>query len=88
MLTNNPAVSIRAPLTQNVHHHQKPIFNQFHNNTKYQILEKMKSQVFVLGPGYVGREIIDLLLSEGQYEITTLVRREAAVEEFEKDGAG
>ncbi|KFG82216.1 NAD dependent epimerase/dehydratase family protein [Metarhizium anisopliae] len=46
----------------------------------------MKSQVFVLGPGYVGREIIDLLLSEGQYEITTLVRREAAVEEFEKDG--
>ncbi|KID96023.1 NAD dependent epimerase/dehydratase family protein, partial [Metarhizium majus ARSEF 297] len=46
----------------------------------------MKSQVFVLGPGYVGREIIDLLLSQGQYEITTLVRREAAVEEFEKDG--
>ncbi|KJK81403.1 hypothetical protein H634G_02661 [Metarhizium anisopliae BRIP 53293] len=46
----------------------------------------MKSQVFVLGPGYVGREIIDLLLSEGQYEITTLVRRQAAVEEFEKDG--
>lgn len=79
---------MRGATDANVHYHQEPNFNQFHNNTKYQILEKMKSQVFVLGPGYVGREIVDLLLSEGQYEITTLVRREAAVEEFEKDGAG
>lgn len=46
----------------------------------------MKSQVFIVGPGYVGREIIDLLLAEGQYEITTLVRREAAAKEFEQDG--
>lgn len=46
----------------------------------------MKSNVFVVGPGYVGREIIDLLLAEGQYEITTLVRREAAATELEKNG--
>jgi saccharopine dehydrogenase-like NADP-dependent oxidoreductase len=46
----------------------------------------MKSQVFVVGPGYVGREIIDLLLAEGKYEITTLVRRQDAAKEFEKDG--
>ncbi|EFY85434.1 NAD dependent epimerase/dehydratase family protein [Metarhizium acridum CQMa 102] len=83
MLTNDSSVYI-APLTQNVHENLH--FNQLRSKLKYQVLEKMKSQVFVVGPGYVGREIIDLLLSEGQYEITTLVRREAALEEFEKDG--
>lgn len=43
-------------------------------------------KVFVLGPGYVGREIIDLLKAEGGYEITTLVRREAAAKEFGNEG--
>ncbi|KAK2609184.1 hypothetical protein QQS21_002266 [Conoideocrella luteorostrata] len=46
----------------------------------------MVSKVFVVGPGYVGREIIDLLRADGNYEITTLVRREAAAKEFEQDG--
>ncbi|TQS32198.1 hypothetical protein Golomagni_07491, partial [Golovinomyces magnicellulatus] len=46
----------------------------------------MTSQVFVVGPGYVGREIIDLLRAEGKYNIVTLVRREAAAKEFEADG--
>lgn len=46
----------------------------------------MKIQVFVVGPGYVGREIIDLLLTEGRYEITALVRREAAAKDLENDG--
>lgn len=46
----------------------------------------MTSKVFVVGPGYVGREIIDLLRAEGSYEIVTLVRREAAAKEFEADG--
>ncbi|KHN94782.1 NAD dependent epimerase/dehydratase family protein [Metarhizium album ARSEF 1941] len=45
-----------------------------------------KSQVFVVGPGYTGREIIDLLLLEDRYEVTTLVRRESAIAEFQKDG--
>lgn len=49
-------------------------------------LSTMVSKVFVVGPGYVGREIIDLLLAEGKYEVTTLVRREAAAKEFEQDG--
>lgn len=44
------------------------------------------SKVFVVGPGYVGREIIDLLRAEGKYDITTLVRREAAAKEFQQDG--
>ncbi|KAK0755719.1 hypothetical protein N5P37_011728 [Trichoderma harzianum] len=47
----------------------------------------MKSQVFVLGPGYVGRAIIDLLHSEGKYEITTLVRTEKALKDLSDDGA-
>jgi nucleoside-diphosphate-sugar epimerase len=40
-------------------------------------------QVFLIGPGYIGGEILDLLLPEG-YEITVLARRQAAIEEFEK----
>lgn len=46
----------------------------------------MPKKVFVVGPGYVGREIIDLLLADGGYEVTTLVRREEAAKELEKDG--
>ncbi|KAF2761471.1 NAD(P)-binding protein [Pseudovirgaria hyperparasitica] len=41
-------------------------------------------KAFVLGPGYVGREIIDLLKSEGKYAITTMVRRDAAAKEFSR----
>lgn len=46
----------------------------------------MSSKVFFVGPGYVGREIIDLLLAEGKYEITALVRRKEAAKELEQDG--
>ncbi|KAL4888484.1 hypothetical protein BDV59DRAFT_206066 [Aspergillus ambiguus] len=34
--------------------------------------------VFLLGPGLIGGEVLDLLLKNKEYEITTLVRREAA----------
>ncbi|KAI9662941.1 MAG: hypothetical protein M1821_007988 [Bathelium mastoideum] len=42
-------------------------------------------KAFVLGPGFVGREVIDLLRHEG-YSVTTIVRRDSAKEEFAKDG--
>lgn len=42
-------------------------------------------KVFVLGPGYVGREVIDGLLKE-DFQITTLVRRKEAGEELEAVG--
>ncbi|PNS14597.1 UDP-glucuronic acid decarboxylase 1 [Sphaceloma murrayae] len=46
----------------------------------------MSSQnVFLLGPGYIGREVIDRLLENG-FKVTTLVRRKDAVPELEKDG--
>lgn len=45
----------------------------------------MATKAFVLGPGFVGREIIDRLLDEG-HEVTTLVRRDSAKSEFEKAG--
>lgn len=42
-------------------------------------------KVFLIGPGYIGREVIDRLL-ESSYHVTALVRREAAGKELEKDG--
>jgi nucleoside-diphosphate-sugar epimerase len=41
--------------------------------------------VFLIGPGYIGREVIDCLL-ESDYHVTALVRRESAGKDFEKDG--
>jgi nucleoside-diphosphate-sugar epimerase len=43
-------------------------------------------RVFLLGPGYIGSEILGLIVQEGTYEITTMVRRTAAASEFEKQG--
>jgi nucleoside-diphosphate-sugar epimerase len=45
----------------------------------------MPSSVFLLGPGFIGGEIIDLLLTT-DYNVTTLVRRESAVADFAKLG--
>lgn len=42
-------------------------------------------KVFVLGPGFVGREVIDRLLKE-DLRVTTLVRRKEAGEELEAAG--
>jgi nucleoside-diphosphate-sugar epimerase len=44
-----------------------------------------RKNVFLLGPGYIGREVIDCLL-ESSYHVTALVRRETAGKELEKDG--
>jgi nucleoside-diphosphate-sugar epimerase len=41
--------------------------------------------VFLIGPGYIGREVIDRLL-ENEYKVTTLVRRKDAVQELENAG--
>jgi nucleoside-diphosphate-sugar epimerase len=43
-------------------------------------------KLFLLGPGFIGGKIIGLLLQEGGYAITTMVRREAAAPELEKLG--
>ena len=45
----------------------------------------MPGSVFLIGPGFIGGEIIDLLLITN-YNVTTLVRRESAVAEFAKLG--
>jgi nucleoside-diphosphate-sugar epimerase len=42
-------------------------------------------QVFLIGPGYIGREVVDRLLENG-YAVTTLVRRQEAAQELEKVG--
>lgn len=42
--------------------------------------------VFLVGPGYIGAEILSLLAQKGSYEITTMVRRPAAAAEFENLG--
>ncbi|EKV21621.1 Phosphatidylethanolamine-binding protein PEBP [Penicillium digitatum] len=41
----------------------------------------MSASVFLLGPGFIGGEIIDLLLIS-KYKVTTLVRRESAVADY------
>ncbi|KAJ5781318.1 Phosphatidylethanolamine-binding protein PEBP [Penicillium paradoxum] len=41
----------------------------------------MPGSVFLLGPGFIGGEIIDLLLTS-DYTVTTLVRRESAVPDY------
>ncbi|CAG8191749.1 unnamed protein product [Penicillium olsonii] len=45
----------------------------------------MSRSVFLLGPGFIGGEIIDLLLTS-KYNVTTLVRQESAVAEFAQIG--
>lgn len=42
--------------------------------------------VFLIGPGFIGREVLDLLLAEG-YTVTTLTRRENYATELQQSGA-
>ena len=42
--------------------------------------------VFLIGPGFIGREVLDLLLGEG-YNVTTLTRRESYATELQQAGA-
>ncbi|KIW24957.1 uncharacterized protein PV07_10633 [Cladophialophora immunda] len=42
--------------------------------------------VFLIGPGFIGREVVDLLLQEN-YTVTTLTRREAYATELQQSGA-
>ena len=41
--------------------------------------------VFLIGPGFIGGEILEILLKEG-YEVTTLIRRESAAAGFHERG--
>ena len=41
--------------------------------------------VFLIGPGFIGQSVLDLLLDEG-YHVTTLSRRKEQAEAFEKRG--
>lgn len=45
----------------------------------------MPGSVFLIGPGFIGGEVVDLLLTTN-YNVTTLVRRESAVADFAKIG--
>lgn len=45
----------------------------------------MPASVFLIGPGFIGGEILDHLLNE-DYTVTTLVRRPSAAEEFTRRG--
>ncbi|KAF8854890.1 NAD(P)-binding protein [Acephala macrosclerotiorum] len=44
-----------------------------------------KGEVFLIGPGFIGEEIIGELLRDG-YPVTAMVRREAAASELQKRG--
>lgn len=44
-----------------------------------------RKKVFFIGPGYIGLDVIDLLLEE-KFSVTALVRREEAAKELEKSG--
>ncbi|KAF7945007.1 uncharacterized protein EAE97_005640 [Botrytis byssoidea] len=46
----------------------------------------IQKQVFLIGPRFIGGEILDLLVEGSRYEITVLVRRQAAAEKLEKLG--
>ncbi|KAF2120996.1 hypothetical protein BDV96DRAFT_566098 [Lophiotrema nucula] len=45
-----------------------------------------RPQLFLIGPGFIGGEILDLLLIEEKYDITTMVRRKEAAAAFERLG--
>lgn len=45
----------------------------------------MSPSVFLIGPGFIGGEVLDHLLDE-KYNVTTLVRRQSAVADFKKLG--
>lgn len=44
------------------------------------------TSIFLIGPGLIGGEVLDLLLQEKTYQITTLVRRESARQAFHDIG--
>lgn len=46
----------------------------------------LRRQVFLIGPGFIGGEILDLLLQE-RYEVTVLARRQEAAQGLESLGA-
>ncbi|RMZ80255.1 hypothetical protein DV738_g2923, partial [Chaetothyriales sp. CBS 135597] len=46
-----------------------------------------KAKVFVIGPGFIGHNIVDILVEEGNYDVTALTRREAHAEAIRKSGA-
>ena len=45
-----------------------------------------EKDVFLIGPGFIGAEILDLLIADG-YNVTTLTRREAYAKELQAVGA-
>ncbi len=44
-------------------------------------------KVFLIGPGFIGGEVLDILVAEGDYDVTTMVRRQEAVALIEQAGA-
>lgn len=42
--------------------------------------------VFIIGPGFIGWNVLDLLIAEG-YQVTGMVRREQHAEGIRKSGA-
>jgi nucleoside-diphosphate-sugar epimerase len=49
-------------------------------------MSKPGKSVFLIGPGYIGLEVLDRLLENG-YDVTALVRREEAAQDLKKRGA-
>ena len=45
-----------------------------------------RGKVFLIGPGFIGGEVLDILLSE-HYDVTTMVRRDAAAKTLQATGA-
>ncbi|KAK5400783.1 hypothetical protein LTR06_011243 [Exophiala xenobiotica] len=49
-------------------------------------MAQQSKKVFLIGPGFIGAELLEILIDEG-YDVTTMVRREEAAPDFEKLGA-
>ncbi len=49
-------------------------------------MPSISARVFLLGPGYIGRAVIDELRRDGYQNITTMVRRREAATELEQAG--
>jgi hypothetical protein len=58
---------------------------EFSSNPSSMTVSGSESKMFLIGPGYIGREVIDSLVEKGEYGVTALVRREAAGKDLQND---
>lgn len=81
---------ITNQLPRSIQYRYVPRSGEKSNNflhTKQHTLSKMSGKtVFIIGPGFIGWNVLDLLIAEG-YQVTGMVRREQHAEGIRKSGA-